>query len=38
MPNQSINLGYLISGPAANAVKMGDFKVTSAKWCEEKKK
>lgn len=37
MPNQSVTLGYLISGPVANAVKMGDFKVTSAKWCEEAK-
>jgi len=37
MPNESVNLGYLISGPSASAVKMGDFKVTAAEWCEEDK-
>ena len=37
MPNQSVNLGYLISGPAESAVKMGDFEVTGAEWCEEAK-
>ena len=34
-PNQMVNLGYLISGPNADAVKMGAFKVTSAKWCDQ---
>ena len=33
--NQMVNLGYLISGPTADAVKMGAFKVTSAKWCDQ---
>ncbi|EWM24515.1 hypothetical protein Naga_100678g4 [Nannochloropsis gaditana] len=33
-PNETVNLGYLISGPEAKAVEMGDFKVTSAEWCD----
>ena len=33
MPGQMVNLGYLISGPSAGAVKMGTFKVESAKFC-----
>ncbi|TFJ86931.1 hypothetical protein NSK_002019 [Nannochloropsis salina CCMP1776] len=33
-PNETVTLGYLISGPEAKAVEMGDFKVTSAEWCD----
>ena len=34
-PGQMVNLGYMLAGPTADSVKVGDFKITDAEFCAD---